>query len=107
MRLTARNVRIVSMNTHPQGRNRDSSNQNHKPATQAARLVVHCCYRCRQRLLEVVLNIQLARRAVRLYSYDLAPLHINKANRRKWLRAVEMLGPKWLLAKPVQKEILQ
>jgi len=53
------------------------------------------------------MNIQLARRAVRLYSYDLAPLHINKANRRAWLRSVQLLGDKWLLAKPIQKEILQ
>ena len=53
------------------------------------------------------MNMQLARRAVRLYSYDLAPLHINKANRRAWLRSVLMLGDRWLLAKPVQKEILQ
>ena len=52
------------------------------------------------------MNIQLARRAVRLYSYKLAPLHINKANRRAWLRSVAMLGDKWLLAKPMQKEAL-
>lgn len=53
------------------------------------------------------MNIQLARRAVRLYSYELAPLHINKANRRAWLRSVQMLGPRWLLAAPMKKETLQ
>ncbi len=53
------------------------------------------------------MNMQMMRRAVRLYSYDLAPLHINKANRRAWLRSVAMLGDKWLIAKPVQKEQLQ
>lgn len=53
------------------------------------------------------MNMQLARRAVRLYSYELAPLHINKANRRKWLRAVEMLGSRWLLAEPMRRETLQ
>lgn len=52
------------------------------------------------------MNIKLYRRAVRLYSCDLAPLRINKANRRAWLRSVAMLGDKWLLAKPVQKETL-
>ena len=48
-------------------------------------------------------KIQLARRAVRLYSAPWAPLHTNKHNRRSWLRSVEMLGSKWLLATKVQR----
>ena len=43
-------------------------------------------------------KIQLARRAVRLYSTRGVPLSTNKFNRRSWLRAVDMLGDNWLLA---------
>jgi len=53
------------------------------------------------------MNIQLARRAIRLYSCDLAPKSVNRHNQRSWLRMVSLLGDKWLIAKPVQKEILQ
>lgn len=53
------------------------------------------------------MSIQLARRAIRLYSYDLAPKSVNRHNQRSWLRMVALLGDKWLLAKPVQKEVLQ
>lgn len=53
------------------------------------------------------MNTQLARRAVRLYSCDLVPQSTNKHNRRAWLRAVALLGDKWLLAKPQTKEVLQ
>lgn len=50
------------------------------------------------------MSIQLARRAVRLYSAPWAPLSTNKYNRRSWLRSVEMLGNKWLLATPLTRE---
>lgn len=52
-------------------------------------------------------NMQLARHAVKLYSCDLATLRTNKHNRRQWLRAVQMLGNRWLLAVPVKRETLQ
>jgi len=42
-------------------------------------------------------TIQLARRAVRLFSNSLAPLHTNKYNRRAWLSSVRMLGDKWIV----------
>jgi hypothetical protein len=45
-------------------------------------------------------TLSLAKRAVRLYSCDLVP---NRANQRAWLRAVQLLGDKWLLAKPQEK----
>ena len=50
------------------------------------------------------MTTQLKRRAVKLYSAPWAPLHINKANRRAWLRSVQMLGPRWLLANPMKRE---
>jgi len=49
-------------------------------------------------------RIALARRAVRLFSTDYVPLRTNKFNRRAWLRSVEMLGDKWLLAAPMKRE---
>ena len=51
-------------------------------------------------------KIQLARRAVRLYSAPWAPLHINKHNRRAWLRSIDFLGDRWKLANPVPLAVL-
>lgn len=48
-------------------------------------------------------SLSLARRAVRLYRCDLVPKATNRHNQKSWLRSVEMLGEKWLLAKPQQK----
>ena len=53
------------------------------------------------------MSTQLARRAIRLYSYDLAPKSVNRHNQRSWLRMVQLLGDKWLIAKPASKEVLQ
>ena len=50
-------------------------------------------------------RIELARRAVRLFSTDYVPLRTNKHNRRMWLRSVEMLGNHWLLATPLTREV--
>ena len=44
---------------------------------------------------------QLLRMAVRLYSNPLAPKHVNRHNQRQWLKSIEFLGDKWLLAKKV------
>ena len=48
-------------------------------------------------------RIQLARRAVRLYSAPWAPLSLNKFNRRAWLKSVDFLGKRWLLADQVSR----
>lgn len=34
----------------------------------------------------------------RLFNSELAPPHINRANRRKWVRSVRRLGKRWVLA---------
>ena len=52
-------------------------------------------------------RLQLARRAVRMFSTDYVPLRTNKFNRRAWLRSVKMLGKKWLLATPINREVSQ
>lgn len=38
-----------------------------------------------------------------MFNSELVPEHINRANQRKWVRAVLMLGEKWLLAKKVER----
>jgi hypothetical protein len=45
--------------------------------------------------------LDLRRRARENWHSDLVDDAINQANQRKWVRAVLMLGEKWLLAKPV------
>ena len=52
-------------------------------------------------------RIALARRAVKLYSNDMATLRTNKFNRRAWLRSVHFLGDRWLLATPMKREATQ
>jgi hypothetical protein len=43
----------------------------------------------------------LLRRAVRLWNVPYVPKEINRSNARKWLRSVELLGDRWLLAKQI------
>lgn len=42
---------------------------------------------------------QLLRQAIRLWSSPHVSKEINRHNQRQWLRSVQMLGDKWLLAK--------
>jgi hypothetical protein len=48
-----------------------------------------------------VTKMQLAKHALRLWNVPHVPREANRSNARKWLRAVERLGDKWLLAKKV------
>lgn len=47
---------------------------------------------------------QLVRHARELWNVDYVAPEINRANRRKWVRSVNRLGDKWLLAQHVQKK---
>jgi hypothetical protein len=47
---------------------------------------------------------QLMRHAVKLWQVPHVPRAINRANARKWVAAVERLGDKWLLSKPVERK---
>lgn len=49
------------------------------------------------------MTIDLRQKARRMFSSPLVPDHINRANQRKWVRSVLMLGDKWLLAKKVER----
>lgn len=44
----------------------------------------------------------MLRKARSLFCHDLAPIHIQRANIRKWVMSVRYLGDRWLLANPVQ-----
>jgi hypothetical protein len=45
----------------------------------------------------------LIRRAVALFRSPYAPRQVRRANARKWLASVHMLGDKWLLSRPQQR----
>jgi hypothetical protein len=49
-------------------------------------------------------HLMLMRRAIRLFNSEYVSREQNKANRIKWLCAVQTLGNRWLLASPVNKE---
>jgi hypothetical protein len=51
------------------------------------------------------LNYSRMRQAVRLFRSDLVSREVNKANRIAWLRCIERMGNKWVLAVPVRKEM--
>ena len=46
---------------------------------------------------------QLKRRAVRIFRQFEVPKHVQRHYQQQWLRCVESLGERWLLARPVQK----
>lgn len=48
--------------------------------------------------------ITLLRRAVKNWNSEYADKELNRRNQQAWLRAVQRLGDKWLLAQPVKKE---
>jgi hypothetical protein len=48
-------------------------------------------------------TVAALRMAVRNWNSEYVSREVNKANRRAWLRAVAMLGDKWVLAQPVER----
>jgi hypothetical protein len=46
---------------------------------------------------------ELVRRAHALYNNPNVPTHVNRHNRRQWVRSVQLLGDKWLIAKPIER----
>ncbi len=51
-------------------------------------------------------KMQLAKHALRLWNVRHVDKQTNRANVRKWLRSVELLGDKWLFSHPRTKEQL-
>jgi hypothetical protein len=48
-------------------------------------------------------RVQLIKHALKLWNVPHVPREINRANARKWVKSVERLGDRWLLAKKVGK----
>ena len=49
------------------------------------------------------MKTQALRHVRKLWNVPYAPREINRANQRKWVRSVRMLGDRWLLAQTVKK----
>jgi len=52
----------------------------------------------------VGMNTRMLRHVRELWNSPWASRETNRANRRKWIRSVRMLGDKWLLAKYVERK---
>ena len=50
-----------------------------------------------------VTKMQLAKHALRLWNVRHVDKQTNRSNARKWLRSVELLGDRWLLAHPIRR----
>ena len=48
-------------------------------------------------------RLQLVKHALRLWKVPHVSRETNRANARKWIKSVDRLGEKWLLAKKVQR----
>ena len=46
-------------------------------------------------------NLSDAKRALRLFASEYAPRSVRHANARAWLKSVQQLGGRWLLAQPM------
>jgi hypothetical protein len=44
------------------------------------------------------MNVRMLRHVRQMWNVDYVPQEINRANQRKWVKAVRLLGDKWLLA---------
>ena len=52
------------------------------------------------------MKTDMLRLARRLYNVDYVPREINRANQRKWVRSVRLLGNRWLLAEYVSRKVI-
>ena len=50
------------------------------------------------------MKTHMLKRARTLFNVDYMPPEINRANQRKWVRSVRLLGDKWLLATHIQRK---
>ncbi len=50
------------------------------------------------------MNTKMLVKARVLFSVDYVPAEINRANQRKWIRSIRLLGDKWLLAKNIERK---
>lgn len=50
------------------------------------------------------MNTNALRHVRQLWNVSYVPREINRANQRKWVRSVRLLGDKWLLAQYIQRK---
>jgi hypothetical protein len=50
------------------------------------------------------MNTKMLIKARKLWNNPNASVELNRANMRKWVKSVRMLGSNWLLAVPVEKK---
>ena len=50
------------------------------------------------------MNVTVLRKLRRIFFHPDAPTSTARHNTRQWVRSVRMLGDKWLLAQPINKE---
>lgn len=49
------------------------------------------------------MNTSMLKRARQHFVHDMVPAHTARHNMRAWVRSVRLLGPKWLIARPMEK----
>jgi len=49
------------------------------------------------------MNVTMLKKVRELYNVDYIPYWENRANQRKWIKSVRLLGDKWLLANSRRK----
>ncbi len=50
------------------------------------------------------MNTNMLRRSRALWSSPSVDPSVNRANQRKWVRAIRILGPRWILAQHVERK---
>jgi hypothetical protein len=50
------------------------------------------------------MNVRMLRHVRELWNVEHVPLATNRANQRKWVRSVRLLGNKWLLAQHIERK---
>lgn len=50
------------------------------------------------------MNTKMLSKARELFCVEYMPREINRANQRKWVRSIRLLGDKWLLAKQIERK---
>ena len=49
------------------------------------------------------MNTEMLKMSRRLWNSSLVPNEINRSNQIKWVRAIKLLGDKWLMKQQVQR----
>lgn len=49
------------------------------------------------------MNTTRLRQARKNFVHPMAPRSVQRHNMRQWCRSIRMLGPRWLLARPIER----